>query len=167
MWEDFHIGLYTNPKALELYSYYFFKCGCSVCFIFCSIFLHSKISTSTPAGRIHQNAISNSLEGGGRLYNLPAKVGFFKECHGLGVSACMNPLTIMNQPFFPSKFKLNILEKIPVVPRIKTSKILTMIKLSAQKIYQNIKILSKLIILYQKILYFWFGLVENSSNTKW
>ena len=104
---------------------------------------------------------------GGRLYNLPAKVGFFKECHGLGVSACMNPLTIMNQPFFPSKFELNILEKIPVVPRIKTSKILTMIKLSAQKIYQNIKILSKLIILYQKTLYFWFGLVENSSNTKW
>ena len=54
----------------------------------------------------------------------------------------MNPLTIMNQPFFPSKFELNILEKIPVVPRIKTSKILTMIKLSAQKIYQNIRIQS-------------------------
>ena len=80
---------------------------------------------------------------------------------------CLHESINHNEPtFFPSKFELNILEKIPVVPRIKTSKILTMIKLSAQKIYQNIKILSKLIILYQKTLYFWFGLVENSSNTK-
>ena len=105
--------------------------------VFVSFFAqHSCILRSqhlTPAGRIYQTPITNSLEGGGRLYNLPAKVGFFKECHGLGVSACMNPLTIMNQPFFPSKFELNILEKIPVVPRIETSKIFTMIKLSAQK----------------------------------